>query len=142
MKFKHLRLKNFMRYIGENTVKFSLDPEKNVTVVLGDNTIGKTTLAQAFRWVLYGELITTQYDDRTKICILNNEVLGNMGANDYSDVEVELELENEGSSGAIYTYKIIRKATFIRKYPQLVAVQQFGSLKLYVTFCYRCNDSI
>lgn len=133
MKFVHLRLKNFMRYIGENMIEFSREPEKNVTVVLGDNTVGKTTLAQAFRWVLYGELITTQYDDSKKVCILNNEVLGEMGTNDYRDVEVELKLENEGSSGVLYTYKIIRKAGFVRKYPQLVAVQKEGSLKLYVT---------
>lgn len=41
-----------MRYKGENTIEFSCDPEKNVTVVLGENTAGKTTIAQAFRWAL------------------------------------------------------------------------------------------
>ena len=48
---------NFMRYKGENEIEFSRDDKKNVTVVLGDNTVGKTTIAQAFRWALYGEII-------------------------------------------------------------------------------------
>ena len=52
MKFKEIRLYNFMRYQGENSLLFSTDPEKNVTVILGDNTFGKTTIAQAFRWGL------------------------------------------------------------------------------------------
>lgn len=47
MKFKTLKMKNFMRYKGENTIEFSCDEEKNVTIVLGDNTVGKTTIAQA-----------------------------------------------------------------------------------------------
>ena len=53
MKFKTLKMKNFMRYKGVNEIDFSCDEEHNVTVVLGDNTVGKTTIAQAFRWCLY-----------------------------------------------------------------------------------------
>ena len=54
MKFKSITMENFMRYKGVNTIEFSCDPGKNVTVVLGDNTVGKTTIAQAFRFGLYG----------------------------------------------------------------------------------------
>lgn len=35
MKFEKIVLKNFMRYKGVNTIEFSCDPNKNVTVVLG-----------------------------------------------------------------------------------------------------------
>ncbi len=133
MKFVKLRMLNFMRYKGENSLDFSRDDRKNVTVVLGDNTVGKTTLAQAFRWVLYGELISTQYEESKRICILNHEVLGDMTVNDHCNVEVELTLENSGEKGVAYEYKIIRKALFIRKFPQLVAVQQAETLKLYAT---------
>lgn len=132
MKFVKLRTVNFMRYKGENVIEFSRDDEKNVTVVLGDNAVGKTTLAQAFRWALYGEIINTQYDDSKKVCILNNEVLGDMTANDHKNVETEIILENQSSQGVIYEYRIIRKATFIRKFPQLVAKQQSESLKMYI----------
>lgn len=129
MKFVRLRMLNFMRYKGENSLEFSCDKEKNVTVVLGDNTIGKTTLAQAFRWVLYGELISTQYEEVGQICILNNEILGDMTANDHRNVEVELIIEDSGD----YEYKIVRKAIFSRKFPQMIAVQQAENLKVLVS---------
>lgn len=41
MKIKSIKLHNFMRYKGDNELHFSTDDEKNVTVVLGDNTFGK-----------------------------------------------------------------------------------------------------
>ena len=66
MKFVKLRMLNFMRYKGENEIEFSRDDKKNVTVVLGDNTVGKTTIAQAFRWALYGEIINTRYNIQIK----------------------------------------------------------------------------
>ena len=52
MKFESIKLHNFMRYKGETEIRFSCNNTKNVTVVLGDNAFGKTTLAQAFRWGL------------------------------------------------------------------------------------------
>lgn len=57
MKFESITMENFMRYKGRNHIEFSCDDVKNVTVVLGDNTVGKTTIAQAFRWGLYGALM-------------------------------------------------------------------------------------
>lgn len=57
MKFESITMENFMRYKGKNRIEFSCDDVKNVTVVLGDNTVGKTTIAQAFRWGLYGALM-------------------------------------------------------------------------------------
>lgn len=47
MKFESIKLHNFMRYKGETEIRFSCNNTKNVTVVLGDNAFGKTTLAQA-----------------------------------------------------------------------------------------------
>lgn len=35
MKFKTLRMKNFMRYKGINEINFSCDETHNVTVILG-----------------------------------------------------------------------------------------------------------
>ncbi len=131
MKFKKLTIKNFLRFKGEHTIEFSCLPDKNVTVVLGDNTVGKTTLAQAIRWVLYGDLISTQYEDTKKISILNTDVLSDMTANDYADVVVELLIEAE-VNGSNNDYRIIRKGTFVRKFPQLKAEQRSESLKMYV----------
>ena len=44
MLIKKLELENFRQYIGNQTIEFSTDCEKNVTVLIGVNTSGKTTL--------------------------------------------------------------------------------------------------
>lgn len=79
MKFKEITLVNFMRYKGENTIRFSTDDKMNVTAILGNNTVGKTTIAQAFRWGLYGEVIATNYTVKEKTVLLNKEVIAEMG---------------------------------------------------------------
>lgn len=133
MKFVSIRLKNFMRYKGENTIEFSTDPDNNVTVVLGDNTVGKTTLAQAFRWCLYGELTNTQYEKSRDVTLLNQDILADMTANDRADVEVELTILNDSDSIIKSgTYRIIRKTTYRRLNPKMVAQPLTQMLRMYV----------
>ncbi len=110
MKFRQIKMTNFMRYKGENKLLFSTDPEKNVTVVLGNNTFGKTTIAQAFRWGLYGNVIDTQYTKGKDTNLLNNEILAQMGPNDRKLVSVEIQIED----GQV-VHEFVRKAEFIRK---------------------------
>lgn len=95
MKFKSITMKNFMRYKGTNQIQFSCDPEKNVTVILGDNTVGKTTIAQAFRWGLYGAIFAERGKKQEDYLLLNNDVLAMMDANSHASVSVELVAEDE-----------------------------------------------
>ena len=53
MIIKSIIMQNFRQYKNENKIEFSVDPDKNVTIVLGVNTSGKTTIVQAFNWCLY-----------------------------------------------------------------------------------------
>ena len=131
MKFTKLIINNFMRFKGENVIEFSCIPERNVTVILGDNTVGKTTLAQAIRWVLYGEVIQTQYGKATDVCLLNTDVLGGMTANDNACVSVELDFIDDRNDDT-NTYRVIRKAMFGRKFPQMEERQISQSLKMYI----------
>ena len=55
MLLKKLSLTNFRPFKGEHEIEFSVDREKNVTLVMAENGAGKTTLAQAFQWTLYGK---------------------------------------------------------------------------------------
>ncbi len=41
MLIKTLRMENFRQFRGTTKVDFSCDPNKNVTIILGDNTFGK-----------------------------------------------------------------------------------------------------
>lgn len=54
MLIKSITLNNFRQFKGNQRLDFSTDADKNVTVLLGDNTFGKTTILQAFNWCLYG----------------------------------------------------------------------------------------
>lgn len=57
--------------------------------------------------------------------ILNTEVLGEMGPNDYRYVIVEIDMEHEDK-----LYHLKRKATFSRKYPKYVAKQDLEKLTI------------
>lgn len=54
MLIKNITMHNFRQYV-DSSVEFATDPDRNITLVMGDNGTGKTTLAQAFLWCLYGE---------------------------------------------------------------------------------------
>lgn len=110
MKFESIKLHNFMRYKGDTEIKFSCDSNKNVTVILGDNTFGKTTLAQAFRWGLFEELNTTNYVKKKDIILLNNEVIATMAPESRQTVSVEIVI-SEGDT----KWKFTRSAIFKRK---------------------------
>lgn len=112
MKFKRIKINNFMRYKGEHEIEFSCDDEKNVTVIMGENTFGKTTLAQAFRWGLYGEIIDTKYGTQRNTILLNKDVLAGLGSIDDASVSVELEIIDEDMS-----YIFRREAKYARKFP-------------------------
>jgi len=70
-------------------IVFSTDEEQNVTIILGVNTSGKTTLSQAFRWCLYDQC---NYKPQE---LLNREVEDDMNPGEAKDVYVEIILEHE-----------------------------------------------
>lgn len=116
-----------MRYKGINELRFSTDNEKNVTVVLGDNTFGKTTLAQAFRWALYESLNDTSYTKKKDVMLLNNEVAAEMRGIQMKEVAVEIVVENDGEE-----VKFVRKALFNKRNgnPDDISVKQIGPTQL------------
>lgn len=86
MLLKSLKLKDFRQFKGEQSISFSTDLERNVTVIMGENGSGKTTLAQAFTWCLYGD---TDFDDKSMLCKATSQ---NMLPNSEETVKVELAL--------------------------------------------------
>ena len=63
MLLQSIELQNFRQFINEK-IDFSTDPERNVTLIIGENGTGKTTFAQAFFWCLYGE---TDFTNKTML---------------------------------------------------------------------------
>ena len=88
MLIKTLRLENFRQFKGTTKIYFSCDAEKNVTVILGNNTFGKTTLLQAFNWCLYGKVNFGRNDT----FLLNSELAEQMSNGEQETVSVEIVL--------------------------------------------------
>ena len=70
MLIKTLRMENFRQFKGTTQLEFSCNPEQNVTIILGDNTFGKTTLLQSFNWCFYGKALFNDEPD----FLLNKEI--------------------------------------------------------------------
>lgn len=101
-----LEMYNFRQYIGLQEVEFSTHPEKNVTVLIGVNTSGKTTIIRAFEWCLYSK---NGFEDSV---LLNSDVRNNMNVGDTQDVWVAITFSHEDSNGQkMYTIK--RKYTYL-----------------------------
>ena len=84
MKLEWMRLTNFRQFYGDQTIRFSRDSSRNVTVVQGVNGAGKTALFTALNWSLYGlgaddigELVSKQAIDEATVG---------------SDVEMQIQL--------------------------------------------------
>lgn len=86
MLLRKMKLYDFRQFKGEQNIEFSTDPERNVTIIMGENGSGKTTLAQAFTWCLYGD---TDFVDQV---YLNKAKAQMLGPNSESVVKVELTL--------------------------------------------------
>lgn len=104
MQIRKLSLYNF-RNFKKCELEFSTDPEKNFTIILGQNTFGKTTLVKSFIWCLYR---INLFDDKV---LLNSDVADYLGQNKSETVKVEIELEHKG-----FSYKITTKEVYTRTY--------------------------
>lgn len=91
MEVKSIKLLNFRQFKNE-TLEFSTDPERNVTIILGENGSGKTTLEQAFFWCFYGK---TKFKDKIVLNRVVSENLTNSSQSAKTTVEIRLTHENE-----------------------------------------------
>ena len=97
-----LEMFNFRQYVGHQTVTFSTDKHKNVTVLVGINTSGKTTLVRAFEWCLYGK---NGFDDPV---LLNSDVRANMNTGDRQETWVAVTFTHDEK---VYTIKRTHRYT-------------------------------
>ena len=108
MLLRSIELHNFRQFINEK-IDFSTDPERNVTLVIGDNGTGKTTFAQAFTWCLYGE---TDFSNKV---MLNRLVSEKMTPDQKATVKVILTLTHGDAD-----YQITRSQDYKKSYSNKV----------------------
>ena len=119
MLIKKISLVNFRQYI-DTTIEFATDSRKNVTIIMGDNGTGKTTLAQAFRWVLYGQ---TEFQIKE---LINRKVREQMVNGQDKSVSVTLDVFFNGVD-----YTIHRVETYRKKDDK---VEPFGQAKFVISY--------
>lgn len=102
MLIRKITLRNF-RNFKNCEIEFSCDPEKNFTIILGQNTYGKTTLVKSFIWCLYRQNL---FDDKV---LLNSDVADYLRPGTIEIARVDVELEHKG-----FSYKITTKESYTR----------------------------
>ena len=100
MKIIKIAINNFRQYKGYNEINCSTDDKKNITVVYGEITSGKTTLLQSFNWVLYNKIILQNPDQ-----VLNLELARELLDGQDAEVFVELYLQKDDVDTKIYKFK-------------------------------------
>ena len=121
MLLKSIKLQNFRQFINLNEITFSTDLSRNVTVVLGENGSGKTSLAQAFTWCLYG---ITDFKDTS---MLNKIIENKMLPGRKEVVRVDIELVHEGidyNISRIQTYKMQNSGTVSSYQPEFFVAKK------------------
>ena len=92
MLIKQITLQNFRQFKGKQGLVFATDPNQNVTVLLGENTFGKTTILQAFNWCLFNE---ADFPKESNPDLLNMDLAEEKaGMEQKLEVYVELLLEH------------------------------------------------
>lgn len=87
MRIQSIELENFRQFQNEK-IEFATGKIKNVTLIMGDNGAGKTSLAQAFFWCLYG---TVSFQDKV---LLNRNKLNYLTPGKSATVVVRLFLDH------------------------------------------------
>lgn len=102
MIIKSLKLKNFRQFQGEeNELIFATDNELKTTLIIGNNTTGKTTLLESFSWILYGESDLKSY--------INTKQLKDMKQGETLTIKGELIIEHKGVEYSIIRTTLVEK---------------------------------
>lgn len=92
MKLINIRLHNFRLFYGEQSIAFSTDPQRNLTLFHAENGVGKTTLLNAILWCFYGRAGVTPKFGQSAEDILSYQAAGEAD----TQARVEVTFEHEG----------------------------------------------
>jgi len=116
MIIKSLKLENFRQFVGSQTINFSTNCNKKATLVIAENTTGKTTLIESFSWIFYGN---------TKLkTILNTGLKDSLLSNQHTFVNGEVNLVHFGHDYLIKrTQKFFKNATSVVSEDSILTIE-------------------
>lgn len=99
MIFKSIRIKNFRQYSNEIKINFSIPVENqgNITLIMAENGVGKTTLLQSVRYCFFGSR-SNYLRLPNKSELINNNLINTLKELDETEMFVEVEFEHEGKN--------------------------------------------
>ena len=122
MKLTTIRLCNFRQFYGETPeIQLATDKDRNTTIVHGNNGAGKTTILNAFTWVLY-EKFTAAFAEPHQL--VNKRAIAEAAVGSAIDSWVEIAWEHDG--------KRYRAKRMCRAYKQETGVNIVNNELLYL----------
>ncbi len=122
MKLTTIRLCNFRQFYGETPeIHLATDNQRNTTIIHGNNGAGKTTILNAFTWVLY-EKFTAAFAESDQL--VNKRAIAQADIGSAIDSWVEVAWEHDG--------KRYRAKRMCRAYKQQTEVNIVNNELLYL----------
>lgn len=104
MLLKSIEFKDFRCFRGDVKIDLACDATRNIIVVLGDNTHGKSTIIQAFAWCFYGVHNFANPE------IYNRAIARELATNEKTMPSVEVVFEHEGEQYTVRRTQEFTKA--------------------------------
>ena len=125
MKLLSLTLNDFRQFRGTQRIDFANDDARNATLVYGPNGGGKTTLLNAFVWVLYGAF-TEDFEQPERLIHGDTWVTAPVGSKLRASVELRFEHDDK-------RYELIREVSAEKRASEQRLPDTRGGLRLLVT---------
>ena len=126
MKIKSLTLENFRQFVGSQTLVFSTDDVKKITVVIGKSGYGKTTLIKAFQWLFFENQPNISTSQFNQLDYINQDFRNSEGSDDNElRVSVTAVLEYKQKE-----YTITRAQTFTKPKDKIVSRESHLTIQI------------
>ena len=97
---KTINIENCGRYYGSHEISFSNSSEKNITIIMGDSGLGKSTIYDLIYWCMYGEFkIHDKKDDDDEDAqdygLINTDLLEDLNVGEETFASVSMSFYDE-----------------------------------------------
>jgi DNA sulfur modification protein DndD len=136
MKLSRIELHNFRSFSGSHVIDLSPDEKKVITVIIGKNNSGKTSLLEAVKWCLYGK----GPDKKNRGTYINESMLraAKKGKNNDFEVRVIIDFTHNTDHYRVQRSQVISPAENYK--PKLVVAKTSQSGQTYKTLNYDNHD--